>query len=139
MITPISYGEYRTGKINDCSVRALSNASLLEYEDCEQILTDYGRKFNHGASLNQLVKVCDSAGLRKVQTFGKSNQNRLLFAGVATKQQQGITLGKFIKLHPEGRFVVLYSRHAVAVVDGQVVDTINNNPNVRVIVSFSRF
>jgi hypothetical protein len=139
MSTPTYCGEYRTGKTNDCSVRALSNASLTEYEDCEQLLADYGRKLNRGVSLNQLVKACSNLGLKKVQTFGKKNQNKLMFAGVATGQKKGVTLRNFINQHQKGRFVVLYSRHVVAVVDGQVVDTINNNQNVRVIASFSQF
>lgn len=136
-IKPISNGEYRTGKTNDCSVRALSNATLLEYEECEDLLLHYGRRLNEGATLEQISKSCVAFGLRNIQAFGLSNHYKMTSFGYQSKQQKGITLKNFLKQNQKGRFVVLYSKHVIAVVDGQVVDTIENNPNVFVIAAFS--
>ena len=137
MLEPFHHGEYRTGKTNDCAVRALSNVTLFEYEECERVLEEHGRRPNKGVSLKQMTTCSKILGLNKVETFGKSSHGRMLFAGVLTKQQKAITLKTFLKKYSKGRFVVLYYKHAVAVIDGQIVDKIANRPNARVIATFS--
>lgn len=143
LISPISTGETRTGKRKDCAVRALANVTLAEYEECEQLFRDHGRAINKGTYDVPLVHAYKAFGLRNMQVFGTSRRVKhfervMQSAGVQPTYRKGTTLKNFIAANPKGRFVVVYSRHATAVVDGQLVDTFANNPNKRVLVVFSK-
>lgn len=143
LINPISNGETRTGKRKDCAVRALANVTLAEYEECEQLLKYYGRAMNKGTYDVPLVNAYKAFGLRNMQVFGTSRrvkhfERAMQSAGVQPTYRKGTTLKSFIADNPKGRFVVVYCRHATAVIDGQLVDTFANNPNKRVLAVFSK-
>ena len=143
LISPISTGETRTGKLKDCAVRALANVTLAEYEECEQVLKDHGRVINKGTYDDTLVSAYKAFGLRNMQIYGDSRRARMfnkamLYANIKPEYKKGTTLKNFIAANPKGRFVVVYSRHATAVVDGQLVNSFANNPNKRVLAVFSK-
>lgn len=140
----ISLGEYRSDRTRDCSVRALANCTLLEYEDAEEQLSYFGRATNKGAYPYQIVPAYYHVGLNNLTVFGFSEKSKEFMKeaknrGIkATHVKKGMTLKTFLKNNPKGRFAVLYSKHIVAVVDGQLIDTIDNNPNVRLIAVFKQ-
>lgn len=131
-------GEHRSDRTNDCIVRAMSNLTLLDYLECEQILIPYGYRINKGIKEHGIVDAAPEFGLRHMCVFGK----RDIYAPKLNKSKaKGISLGNFIKQYPKGKFLVPYSRHVVAVVDGNIIDTFDNNPKRRVIaaISFNSF
>jgi hypothetical protein len=133
-IPSISAGEYRLGKTKDCAVRAFANVLLMDYDETEEVLLRHGYKVNNGASPVAVVNAAHELGFKNIVFFG----NRTMYRGrLQLGTHKGITLKTFLKTYPRGRFIVLYSRHALAVVDGNVVDTFDNNPNRRVIAVIS--
>ena len=89
---------------NDCTVLALSNAKGIPYEEAHAILKAHGRKDRNGPMIADWSRAVRSAGLQMEPAFSS------------------ITLGRFLREHPGGRWVLHVSGHAFAVVDGKVVD-----------------
>lgn len=139
-IQPIHHGEYRSGRKNDCVVRALSNCTFLSYSVCEDVVGCFGRGLNEGTSPKALVKSCLYLGLSGPTMYGKTKRTEHFERYVRPSlQEQGMTLKTFLRLNPKGRFFVVYCGHALAVIDGQIIDTIDSNGNNRIIISFQDF
>lgn len=92
------------GDNNDCCIRALSIAANKPYAECSELFEAAGRKKNRRTSFYVSNKVYNALGLQYLVTDERK------------------TLTQFIKKHPTGRFVIIRSGHAFAVVDGVVHD-----------------
>lgn len=92
---------------NDCTVRAFSIISGIDYTTTHSICAEYGRKDGKGFS----------NFLKSVQSIGKK-----LGVNLKSVKRSG-TLNKLIETYPIGSLLVLVRGHAFAVVDGIVKDT----------------
>jgi hypothetical protein len=140
-IQPIDKGESREGEAKDCAVRALANASLMEYDDAHQILAYRGRVDRNGTSHSTLIESYTDAGFSNLQTFGTTRLARFFnskYGNRVTETNDGITLKNFCKKFNKGRYIVVYSGHALAVVDGQIIDKGINPANKRIALAFSK-
>lgn len=134
-------GETRTGEHRDCAVRALANASLMEYDDAHELLAYHGRKDRFGTKHETLMNAYIDAGFSHVKTFGTTKHTRFfnrVYGHLISETEKGITLKNFCKKYNKGRYIVVYSGHALAVVNGKVIDTFNSPANKRVTLAFSR-
>jgi hypothetical protein len=124
-ITPVSIGVNAQGKANDCSVRALCNLTQLPYETSERLHAENGRRMHKGTRIETLDKTYRQAGLELKGVYGDTQtawymRNKLNVT--EAQDNKGCTLGKFLKENNQGNYICLVRGHALAVVDGQVVN-----------------
>lgn len=94
---------------NDCTVLAWAHCFDCEYDKAHAWLKRFGRKNRHGMKVSEIqdaLKACSRAKT-KIGPYSRSNT---------------ITLNRFTKLHPKGRYYVLVRGHAICVKDGIVYD-----------------
>jgi len=92
-----------------CTINALSNAAEIPFETAQQIGFMAGRKLNQGFLGTKLIPVAKRYGV------------------VARKLRfKRMTLQRFIKTYPVGKFYVENNRHAFAVINGVVNDWLEN-------------
>ena len=97
---------------SDCTVRALAVATGWSYARAWTIANEAGRKNRRGFILRTLVREAKLHGL-KIETYRRFR----------SRKPQVRT---FCRKHPIGRYILHVSRHATGVVDGQVVDLLDN-------------
>lgn len=100
-----------TGDRRACTVHALSNVAEVPFFVAQTALRKAGRKTNQGFHM-------DVACSKNLIHGFRFNQVR----GFRFKP---VTLGAFIAKHPVGRFLVMTTTHAFAVIHGKVVDNLN--------------
>lgn len=114
--------QYRENK--DCTVMAMATAFDLPYQVAHKHLKEkVGRPDNQGVSMHDAFP--------RSLPFGMVRTHRFKIDGT----KNNITLGRFCKQHPEGRFIVLVRGHALAVVDGIVYDH-SRKPRRHVLVAY---
>ena len=99
---------------NACTVNALANTSNMPYAVAHEIAEAAGRKRGKGFWPSVLLFHAKKYGVKSKKVLRSS-----------------LTLQKFIKKFPVGKFYVASSRHAFAVVDGVVLDWKDNGAKVR--------
>jgi hypothetical protein len=110
----------------DCVVRALSIAANKPYADVHKVCADAGRVFGKKTAWSVTGVAAKHFNLEFV-SIANGNTNHDWSDG--WKGQ--MTLMQFVKAYPEGRFLVLGKRHAVALVDGVVHDWNNSRTKER--------
>jgi hypothetical protein len=122
---------------NNCSVRALSNCAGIDYEEAHDALKQAGRIDGQGTTIEVFYKAYQPY-MQEFFTVGNTNDSKYFthavkeLAGKYPEHQKGCTLGTFIKEHQEGTYAVLVEGHILSVIDGYIVDTLENNKNLRV-------
>jgi len=99
------------GEHNDCTVKALTAATGLPYDQCHAALKKLGRKNRRGCNWMTM-------GPLAAKALG-FNLDRLDFSEYNAKTM--ITAARDRRLQA-GNFVVQVSRHVAAMVDGKVID-----------------
>lgn len=141
LISTIDMGETNSSEHRDCTVRALANASMMEYSDAHALLKRHGRKNRIGATARMFVNAYAEAGFGKMTVFGTTKLAKHLdfnFESRISSVEKGITLKNFCKKYNKGRYIVVYSGHALAVVNGQIIDTFDSLANKRIAIAFSQ-
>jgi hypothetical protein len=130
------------GETNDCTVRALAIAADLPYPVAHAVLAKHGRAPRRGCVPDVSFPAYAELGFRPVQLKfvqtqvyrrSHSRQDRTGYTHyiqptVAWMQRTELTLCQFLKQNPVGRFIVHVRRHAIAVVDGVVMDSLKFRP-----------
>jgi hypothetical protein len=117
---------------NNCALNAVSIALSKPYYEVYRVFRLVGRRGGKGSSIKQitdavtLLKIDGEAGM----TIDKIKDKVLSLYKPPTYVK--ITLDKFAKMYPTGKFIVIKSRHALALVDGVWYD--NTMPNPRAYV-----
>jgi hypothetical protein len=99
-----------THEFNDCVVRAISIAFCIDYKIVHAELKALGRK--DGAGISTIVAMED-------REF------------IWHKRQKDLhsTVGRFVKEHPIGHYVVTMRGHAISIIDGIIHDRFLGNTN----------
>jgi hypothetical protein len=100
-----------TGPLNersDCSVKALANYMSTTYDESHKQHSTYGRVYAKGTTPITLVLTYRSVGL-KCTTYGVGSV-------------KGISVGSFVRKNSVGRFIVVITGHAFALIDGKIMD-----------------
>jgi hypothetical protein len=111
-------GRYE-GERNDCTVRAISNVTGMEYDSVHRLLELYGRKNGKGFHLSHWLNYKE----------GKYLFNELFSKWNGTGHY---TLSSFIKKNPTGTYLVCIDGHALCIKDGVILDTGYSRPMSRV-------
>jgi hypothetical protein len=100
---------------NNCTICALSTAVGIPYNEAFAIGQKAGRKTGKGFNTKKLMETARKMGVvyRKIKCGS-------------------ITIQKFIKKYPEGRYIVRISRHAFAIIDGTIYDHQENGAMCRI-------
>lgn len=98
----------RSRQTNDCTVRAITVATGLSYDEVYDILADLGRKCSKGWGI---PKQFDIRGYRlQWQAFQ------------AVKGERRMNPVRFCREYPKGRYIGRTAKHVFAVIDGTVYD-----------------
>ena len=101
---------------NDCVVRSYAIATGLEYKEAYRLLEIWGRKQNTGVMLIHFIA---------------SEKN--FFPHIFTDcKRKNLTVGRFIKENPNGKYIVAIKGHAFAVIDGIVHDMCGIFPKCKI-------
>lgn len=102
---------------NDCSVKALSNSFDVSYVAAHSVLKKFGRKDRHGVAFS---------------AFMTQNNNELFRQKFEEFARPGMTIKTFVNKFNKGTYIVRYTGHVFAVVNGVVLDSFEVNANKRV-------
>lgn len=113
-----------TSESNDCSVRATSIALGKPYKTVHEVFKKHGRKWGKGVTIITLLAVLKDVTKDNIKT-------------VASDVIRKHTLSTFIRENPKGKYVIVKSRHAFAVIDGVAYDAHPSCCTSRSIVKFA--
>ena len=137
-IQAVTRGATSAGETRDCTVRALSNASGMHYDQAHELLKKHGRKNRCGAFFGTLLKAYGAADFVLESVHGTTGAARHA-ARIAKRQaSDGITLAKMLPKLAFGEYIVNTTGHAVAVVNGKIIDTFDNPAGKRVVAVFKK-
>jgi hypothetical protein len=98
------------GERRDCTVKAIALAAGLEYVEALEALASAGRKSKRGASCIVIKRALDTLGIR-------------VYEHAPRKGGGGqYTVKTIPRVLPAGKHIVIVKGHALAVVDGEVLD-----------------
>ncbi len=119
---------------NDCAVKALAVAAGVSYDDAHAFWELHGRKPRRGTFTNETLPYC-----RRSADFSELGFRATRVGGHSTRYNEDecgtdsgwvpfhTTLRAFCRSNPQGSFIVCVAHHALAVVDGTVVDYTNSD------------
>lgn len=128
--------EYHINDKNDCAIRAIANVSSIPYPVLREKMIKLGRKPNRGTPWNVLDKVYKESGAMLTFIWGKAARSLKHYVKYNDVVDKSITLERFVKTFPKGRHIVLIRKHALAVVDGKIIDSGDNKAGARVIATY---
>ena len=96
----------------DCTIRALAISAGIPYKYAHKIGREAGRKNKKGFHPEKLLKYAK-------KEYGITYKK---------KRYKSITIGRFIKENPTGRYYVATNKHAFAIINGTIYDTGLNRP-----------
>jgi hypothetical protein len=110
---------------NNCALNAMSIVLNKPYYDVYKVFKDHGRVGGRGASVRMITTALN---VLKQGTPEKAINNWQM----PTKLK--LSLDKFAKMYPTGKYYVIKSKHALALIDGVWYD--NQKPNPRAYVKY---
>ncbi len=123
---------------NDCTVRSLASASGMHYDKAHELLKKHGRKNGCGAFFSTMLKAYGEADFVLESVHGTTGAARHA-SYIANRQlSEGITLAKILPKLAFGEYIVNTTGHAVAIVNGRIIDTFDNPAGKRVVAVFKR-
>jgi hypothetical protein len=116
----------------------LAAASGMHYDQAHELLKKHGRKNRCGAFFSTMLKAYGEADFVLESVHGTTQSARYA-ARIAKRQaSDGITLAKMLPKLAFGEYIVNTTGHAVAVVNGRIIDTFDNPAGKRVVAVFKR-
>ena len=117
---------------NNCALNAVSIALNKPYYEVYRVFKTVGRRGGKGSSIKQIT---DAITLLKIDgevgmTIDKIKDKVLSLYKPPTYVK--ISLDKVAKMYPTGKFIVIKSRHALALVEGVWYDNAMPNPRAYV-------
>ena len=122
----------------DCVVRALANAINMPYDNAHALLKKHGRKDRCGTYFHTMQSAYEEAGFVLNSVHGTTMAARATALMTGIKPEDGITLSKLLPKLGFGEYIVNTTGHAVAVVNGKIIDTFDNPAGKRVITIFKK-
>ena len=117
---------------NNCALNAVSIALSKPYYRVYKAFKSVGRRGGKGSSINQITRAINL--LKNDIAAGEDllNKKDKLLSEWQDPTYVKISLDKFAKMYPTGKFIVIKSRHALALVDGIWYDNAMPNPRAYV-------
>lgn len=136
-VVPFTTGASCAFEKKDCSVRALSNAMHISYEEAHAKIHSIGRKQGKPVNTGDLSKFYREAGLQMqiVGTTKLADYFRRIHRDV--EAIEGRTVENMVKQLQTGRHIVHIKGHVFAVVDGKIHDKGMMKAGTRVVAVYS--
>lgn len=136
-VVPFIIGASCQFEQKDCSVRALSNAMQISYEEAHAKIHSIGRKQGKPVNTGDLSKFYREAGLNMqiVGTTKLADYFRRLHRDV--EAIEGRTVENMVKQLQTGRHIVHIKGHVFAIVDGKIHDKGIMKAGTRVVAVYS--
>ena len=117
---------------NNCALNAVAIALNKPYYRVYKAFKSVGRRGGKGSSINQITRAINL--LKNDIAAGEDllNKKDKLLSEWQDPTYVKISLDKFAKMYPTGKFIVIKSRHALALVDGIWYDNAIPNPRAYV-------
>ena len=131
------------GEQNDCMVRAVMNAFQVSHDTAHEFVAkEFNRETGKGTvgAIGGFIKLAEAGSVlgKDVKLLGKFSQEPLTpaeakKAGVLLNLEYpkgggrfaSFTVGKFLDQNPQGSFLIIVAKHALAIRDGKVFDNID--------------
>ena len=110
---------------NNCALNAMAIVLGKPYYEVYQTFKDFGRRGGKGSSIKMITCAFNAFKKLPKEELEKNWQ-------MPTKMK--MSLAKFAKQYPKGKYYVIKSRHALALIDGVWYD--NQVPNPRSYVKY---
>jgi len=110
---------------NNCALNAMSIVLNKPYYEVYQTFKDFGRRGGKGASVRMITTALNVL---------KYNHKEEAINNFQMPTKVKLSLAKFAKMYPTGKYYVIKSRHALALIDGVWYD--NQVPNPRAYVKY---
>ena len=118
------------GESNDCMVYATAAAFDLDYDQAHQhVKHRFSRKDKHGANTLSIIKgIQEMIDLREnlngkfVREIISQPYKKYHLHGRDVNRKNRVTT--FIKEHSQGTYLILTSRHALTIKDGEMIDNV---------------
>jgi hypothetical protein len=117
---------------NNCALNAVSIALTKPYYSVYRTFKSVGRRGGKGSSINQITRAINLLKNDIAQGEDLLNKKDKLISEWQDPTYLKISLANFARLYPAGKFIVIKSRHALALVNGVWYD--NDVPNPRAYV-----
>jgi hypothetical protein len=137
-VQAVTRGATSAGETRDCTVRALSNASGMHYDQAHELLKKHGRKNRCGAFFSTMLKAYGEADFVLESVHGTTWSAKQAARIAKREASDGITLAKILPKLAFGEYIVNTTGHAVAIVNGRIIDTFDNPSNKRVVAVFKK-
>jgi hypothetical protein len=109
---------------NDCTVIAMSIALQMPYDEAHAMLERAGRKRGDGFAMRRFLRYTSVDGFKftNVDCSKPNPDHSWMQAYSRTKSVVYPTLAQVQRDFPKGRFILTTCNHAIAMVDGKVLD-----------------
>ena len=124
----ISLADDTNSDRNNCALNAVAIALSKPYYQVYKVFKLVGRRGGKGSSINQITKAINLVKNDIIEGEHLLSKVEKLIAEWQEPTYFKITLDKFAKMYPTGKFIVIKSRHALALVDGVWYDNAMPNP-----------
>ena len=94
--------------VNDCTIRAISRATGRSWDETYRRLSEFAR---------ELAVMPDSVFY--IDAYLAEHFDKVF----ACKQNNKMTVGEFVKQHPDGTYLITMSGHITCAIDGLIYDT----------------
>ena len=129
-------GAESPSELRDCTVRALANAALMPYEAAHKLLKRFGREDRRGCRASTFHEAYEAASLAFVGVYGTSLTAKFISHRYSLPLIKGLSLQRLLPTISKGRYIVIVTGHAFAVVDGAIVDKGTNNSKKRIVALY---
>lgn len=146
IIKSVRVGATSKSEKRDCVVRALSNAINLPYEQSHELIKTVGKREDRKAAhFHHFYIAYLQAGAKRISFFGSRGKKRSEYilpvhSEYVSGVYRGMTLERALPMYHTGRYIFIIGGHALAVVDGQVIDKGSNRAgcHLEAVFSFGR-
>ena len=108
---------------NDCTVKAIAAACDVSYGKAHRTLAKLGRKQGRGVTMATMTQAMERLG------FGVNLYNAMNHEAIGT------TIKRFTREHATGKYIICSKGHAMAVVNGELIDWTADTAGRRKVVS----
>lgn len=139
-IQPIATGANIGNRKKDCTVRALANAADIPYYLAEEELRAYGREHNKGAHFPAFNTAYKKYGFEVEGVYGTTKMSKHYSLQTNKPARKGMSLKTALQIFNDGTYIFITAagKHAVAAIDGELIDTFASKAHESVVLVYRK-
>lgn len=107
---------------NDCSIRAVCNATGLPYDQVHELMKNHGRKDKGGMYMEDFNRALETLGIKMIAAHGTTKIANEAVRTYNVKRYEGISLGRFLKRNCRAVYILMINGHYTCVRYGNLFD-----------------